>query len=175
MNEISLFDPHLNKFHRDSEIITVEKNIYYWSVMLFIEWIQNMATIKDAQLVRINLNTYLHDASLIWYTSELFNLERVGLQNNENSVKEWCWALKNWFKKSASVVLVSLTSTKYTMTDAQSHWEPSVYVQTILHHAKSVNIDSVENQLTFVYQNIITDLWAFVDPSTGTITVSQFI
>ena len=123
----------------------------------------------------MNLNIYLWGAALAWYTSELFNLERVDLQNNENSVEEWCQTLKNWFKKSAAVTLVSLTSIKYTITDAQNHWEPFIYVQTILCHVKSVNIESVENQLTFIYQNIITDLWAFVNPSTDTITVSQFI
>ena len=61
------------------------------------------------------------------------------------------------------------------MTDAQSHCEPSAYVQTILCHIKSVNINSIENQLTFIYQNIVTDLQAFVDLFTDTITVSQFI
>ena len=58
--------------------------------MLFIERIWDMAMIKGAQLVRINLNTCLHGASLAWYTSELSNLERVGLQNDENGVEEWC-------------------------------------------------------------------------------------
>lgn len=87
-----------------------------------------MVTIKDAQLVRINLNTYLQSAALAWYTSELFNLERVSLQNNENGVKEWCQVLKNWFKKSASVALISLTSIKYIMTDTQSHQELFIYV-----------------------------------------------
>ena len=119
--------------------------------MLSIEWIQNISTIKDAQLVKINLNICLQSASLTWYISELFNLKRIGLQNNENSVKKWCWALKNWFKKSAAVTLISLTFTKYIMTDIKSHCEPFVYVQTILYHAKFANINNIENQLTFIY------------------------
>ena len=44
------------------------------------------------------------------------------------------------------------------MTDAQNHWESSAYVQIILHHVKSVNIESVKNQLIFIYQNIVTNL-----------------
>ena len=89
-DEIGLFDPHLDKSHGDGEIVTVGKDVYYRSVMLFIERIRDMATIKGAQLVRINLNTCLRGASLAWYTSELSNLERVGLQNDENGVEEWC-------------------------------------------------------------------------------------
>ena len=38
-DEISLFDSHLNKSYKDSEIVTVSKDVYYWSVMLFIECI----------------------------------------------------------------------------------------------------------------------------------------
>ena len=89
-DEIGLFDPHLHKSHGDGEIITVGKDVYYRSVMLFIERIWDMATIKGAQLVRINLNTCLCGAALAWYTSELSNLERVGLQNDENGIEEWC-------------------------------------------------------------------------------------
>ena len=151
VNEIDPFNSHLNKSYEEGEIVTVEKNVYYWSVMLFIECIWDMITIKRSQLVRTNLNICLCDVTLVWYISKLFNLERVDFQNNENSVKKWCQTLKNWFKKSAAVTLISLTSIKYTMTDAQNHWESSVYVQIILCHVKSVNIESVENQLIFIY------------------------
>ena len=174
-DEVGLFDPHLDKSHEEGEVVTVSKEIYYWSVMLFIEQIQNITTIKGAQLVWINLNTCLHGSALAWYTSELSNLEWVGLHSDENSVKEWCWALKEQFKELTSVTLFNLTITKYTMADAQSHCEPAVYIQLILQHAKSANIDSVENQLIFVYQNIATELHIFIDSPTSTITVSHFI
>ena len=63
-DKIELFDSHLNKSHEDSEIVTVSKNVYYWSVMLFIECIWDMTTIKEAQLMRTNLNICLWDVSL---------------------------------------------------------------------------------------------------------------
>ena len=74
-----------------------------------------------------------------------------------------------------SVALFNLTITKYIMVNAQSHCESAVYVQSILQHTKSVNIDSVENQLIFAYQNIVTELCIFIDSSMSTITVSHFI
>ena len=151
MNKISLFNPYLNKSYEEGEIITVEKNVYYQSVMLFIKHIWDIIIIKGSQLIRTNLNICLCDAALAWYTSELFNLERVDLWNNKNSVEKWCQALKNWFKKLTAVDLISLTSTKYIMTDVWSHWESAVYVQMILHYVKSANIESVKNQLTFIY------------------------
>ena len=47
-DEIGLLNPHLNKSHGEGEIITVGKDVYYQSVMLFIECIRDMATIKRA-------------------------------------------------------------------------------------------------------------------------------
>ena len=79
MNKISLFNPHLNKSYEEGEIVTVEKNIYYQSIMLFIEHIWDMITIKRSQLVRTNLNICLCNTALVWYISELFNLEKVDL------------------------------------------------------------------------------------------------
>ena len=50
-DEIGLFNPHLDKSHGDSEIATVGKDVYYCSIMLFIERIRDMAMIKGPQLV----------------------------------------------------------------------------------------------------------------------------
>ena len=87
-DEIRLFDLYLDKSYEEEEVITVSKKIYYWSVILFIEWIQNIVTIKKAQLIWINLNTCFCDSALTWYISELFNLEWVDLHSDENNVKE---------------------------------------------------------------------------------------
>ena len=45
----------------------------------------------------------------------------------------------------------------------------------MLLHAKSANIDSVENQLTFAYKGISPELRAFVNSLNNNTTVSQFI
>ena len=87
-DEIRLFDSYLDKSHEEEEVVTVSKKIYYWSVILFIKQIQNITTIKRAQLVQINLNICLYNSALTWYISELFNLEWVDLCSDKNSVKE---------------------------------------------------------------------------------------
>ena len=76
------------------------------------------------------------------------------------------------FKKPASVALANLTSTKYTSADAKIRREPAKYMQSIIRHAKSANINNILNQLMFAYQNLFPELRVFVDsPSTYT-TVS---
>lgn len=173
--DLGFFDPHLDKSYGEGEVVTVGKDTYYRSPILFVERIRDLATVKGAALVRSNLNTALRGSALAWYTAELSNLERVGLRADENGVEEWCSAITKRFKESTGVALHHLTSEKYSLHDARTRREPAAYVQAILRHAKSANIDSVENQLTFAYQGIAAELRAFVDPPTSTSTIASFI
>ena len=78
----------LDKSYGEGEVVTVGKDVYYRSVILFVERIKDLASVKGATLVRSNVNTCLRGAALTWYTAELSNLERVGLRADENDVKE---------------------------------------------------------------------------------------
>ena len=78
----------LDKSYGKGKVVTVGKDVYYRSVILFIERIKDLASVKGAILVRSNINTYLRGIALTWYTAELSNLERVGLRADENDVKE---------------------------------------------------------------------------------------
>ena len=47
---------------------------------------------------------------------------------------------------------------KYTLHDVKTRRKLIIYIQIILYHIKSINIDNVKNQLTFIYQNIAVEL-----------------
>ena len=173
--DLGYFDPMLDKSYGEGEVVTVGKDVYYRSVILFVERIKDLASVKGATLVRSNVNTCLRGAALTWYTAELSNLERVGLRADENDVKEWCDALTKRFKQPTGVALTQLTSEKYTLHDARTRREPASYVQAILRHAKAANFNEVEHQLTFAYQGIAAELRAFIDPPRAGITIASFI
>ena len=173
--DLGYFDPHLDKSYGEGEIVTVGKDLYFRSVILFIERIKDIAAVKGDALVRTNLNTSLRGAALKWYTAELSNLERTGLRNDPRGVEEWCNALLARFKELPGVALSHLTSEKYTLADARARREPADYVQAIIRHAKSANIDAVVNQLTFAHQGIAAELRVFIDPPSPTTTVASFI
>ena len=86
--ELGYFDPYLDKSYGEGEIITVKKNMYYRSVILFVERIHDLATVKGEAIVRTNINTYFRGSALAWYTSELSNLERRGLRVEGSGVEE---------------------------------------------------------------------------------------
>ena len=64
---------------------------------------------------------------------------------------------------------------KYTFHDVKTRREFTIYVQIILYHIKSTNINNVKNQLTFIYQNIIAKLRAFVNSSSFITIITFFI
>lgn len=173
--DMGYFDLHLDKLYGESEIVSVGKDIYYRNVILFVERIRDLASVKGAALIRSNINITLGGSALAWYTAELSNIERIGFRADENGVGEWCRALTTRFKESTGVALSHLTSEKYTFHDARTRREPTGYVQAVIRHSKAVNINKVGNQLTFAYQSIAAELRAFIDLPSAFTTVISFI
>ena len=66
---LDYFDPHLDKSHGEGRIITVGKDIYYRSAILFVERIRDLATVKGWSIVRSNLSIALRGSALTWYTA----------------------------------------------------------------------------------------------------------
>ena len=68
-----------------------------------------------------------------------------------------------------------MMDTHYTVKDATNRVEPSVYLQKVIWHAKGANINSVENQLLWVYNNIDLEIKILIDSPTPQTTVAQII
>lgn len=173
--DLEFFDFNLDKSFDNDDVVTVNKNVYFRNVILFIDKVRDLIVIKNSTTVRANINTALRDSALIWYIAELFNLKKIDLRADHNDVKEWCKILLIRFRENFDVALTHLTSEKYTLYDARFKRESSSYVQFVLRHARFANIDSVYNQLIFAYQDITASLRAFVDLSNEFTTIFVFL
>ena len=174
-DEIGFFDPQLDLSFGEGDIVTVGKDIYYRSANVFCERVEDIATIKSADLVKANLNTCFRGAALQWYTTELTAIERQYFRIDPTGVKGWISAIKNRFKVPISDALSSLTTTKYTTYHARIRYEPSAYVQTMLRHAQNADMLSVGTQLMWAWQGIAPELRVFIDAPMNTTTVTSFI
>ena len=134
----------LNKSYGKGKVVTVGKDVYYRLVILFIERIKDLASVKGAILVRSNINTCLRGAALTQYTAELSNLERVGLRADENDIKEQYNTLTKRFKQATGIALSQLILEKYTLYNTRTKREPASYIQAILRYAKAANFNNVE-------------------------------
>ena len=65
MENINFFDLNLLTNYDESEVVLVEKKLYYRNIILFIKRIEDLVIIKKYELVRANLNTYLRKITLI--------------------------------------------------------------------------------------------------------------
>ena len=54
----------LNKSYGKGKVITVGKDVYYRLVILFIERIKDLASVKGTILIRSNINTCLRGTAL---------------------------------------------------------------------------------------------------------------
>ena len=85
--------------------MTIGKELYYRLVILFIDKIADLVTVKLVVLVRANINICLRRVILLWYMLELNDVKRSGLRNNIDGVNLWIKSLKRRFKVLITVVL----------------------------------------------------------------------
>ena len=121
--ELGFFDLYLTNSLGLGDIMTINKELYYRLVILFIDRIADLATVKPVALVRANINIYLRGITLSWYILELNNAKRSDLRNNINDIKLWIKSLKRRFKMLITVALQQLTTIKYIINDVRNRNE----------------------------------------------------
>lgn len=121
--DLSYFDSQLDMAHREGEIISVGKDIYYRNVMLFVQRFQSLVIFKRAALVKANVTTSLQGSTLEWYTSELSDFNHDALNNNPR-IKSWINTLFHRLKVPTSVALGLLTDESYLLKDVWARYPP---------------------------------------------------
>ena len=96
--ELGFFDLYLTNSLGLRDVVTVDKKLYYRLIILFIDRIVDLITIKPAALMRANINIYLRKIVLLWYMLELNDPKRLNLRNNIDGVNLWIKILKRRFK-----------------------------------------------------------------------------
>ena len=84
--DLGYFNPHLDRAHREGEIVSVGKDVYYRNVVLFLQRLQSFVIFRGASLVKANIATSLQGSALEWYISKLSDFDRDAL-NNDPGVK----------------------------------------------------------------------------------------
>ena len=153
----------------------ISKKLYYRLIILFINRIINLATIKPAALVKANINICLRKITLLQYILELNNAKRSDLRNDINDVNLQIKNLKRRFKILITVTLQQLTTTKYIINNIRNRNEPAEYVQLILRHVKTAGFDITYNQLSWAYQNLAPALRLNIDPLSEYISIKKFV
>ena len=86
MEELGFFDLYLTSSLGLENIMIINKKLYYRLVILFIDRIADLATIKPVILIKTNINIYLREVALLWYILKLNNAKKSSLRNNINDI-----------------------------------------------------------------------------------------
>lgn len=173
--DIGFFDPDLDESHGKGDCVQVGNHTYWRNVFLFTDAVKDNAQGERQAVVRQNLNTCLRGSALAWYTSELDNLQRLGLRYAEDGVDEWVKALVQRFKEAPNVAMRKLNAEKYTVADARNNKNVRSYVTTVMRHARAVELDKPIQQLSQAYNNLDPQLRPFVNRPNHATTVREFM
>jgi hypothetical protein len=170
--EVGYFDPSYPSTD-DSPIVTEHGSVFYRDVYIFVDRLEDLVSFKGEAAVRELVPSCLRGSALIWYTTELTDLEKRGLRNA--TVKDWGETLIATFKEQTSIALQNLQSERYTVADARKQIHPRTYVQKVLRYAKAAQMTSVHNQLTLAWNNLDIEFKAQVSAPSPTTTVGSFL
>ena len=172
MRDVGYFDPNSDV---DPVEVKNDKQIYH-NVFAFTNRIRVKSTTMGAATLRENLESCLLGMADRWYTEELSHLTRVGLQNNNKDVKEWCKALETRFRDPPSRALAMLESLRYTINDVRRRKDPINYIQNVVLHRKNAEIATDDrSQVLLAYEHMDGELHLHLPPPTDKSTIEDLI
>lgn len=80
--KLGYFDSHLDKTHKESEVVLIKKDVYYKNMVLFMEHLQSLVTFRNVVFIKANIFISFHNSALKWYTLEFSNFDQDALNNN---------------------------------------------------------------------------------------------
>jgi hypothetical protein len=148
-DEIEFFDSNIDD---DDSVVNVDRHVFYKNIYAFVDRLKNMITIREDDKLRTILSQCFRDAVLIWHFIELFDMKKDLLR--QANLASWYQALINRFKERTLATLVTLQSSRYTLTNARAEKNSRIFAQNIFRSAKAANMNSVHNQLTIAWNNL---------------------
>ena len=130
--DISKFNPN-----PDLELTEIKdgQQIYH-NVFAFTNRLHVKAMTMNPALLRNNLDVCLMSQADIWYFIKLNHLLRMSLHTG-TGVDKWCRALEAQFRETSEKTMTALETLRYTVKDVHCHWDPVIFVQSIMLHAQN--------------------------------------
>lgn len=123
---------------RQNEVELVGEEVYYRSIVLFVERIEIMVAFKDVSLVKANISNSLRGSAPEW-CKKLSNFDRNAL-DNDRGMSTWIQTLLLQFKICPDTTLGLLVDAAFLIADVRRRRPPSQYVKTIVRYYVGSNI-----------------------------------
>jgi hypothetical protein len=175
VSDVRFFDSQLNSFYDSDDVVQINRDLYYKNVYFFVKRVKDAMIMSNAEIVRTNLSICLRETTQVWYTEDLSDLEKKTLRTFDDDADHWCNALLKKFKKFVAFALNYLIIERYTLNDVRANRDISSFVFQIMRHAKVVNIADLHDQLTWVYNAIVSKLIKDINSFDENISIMMFL
>ncbi len=170
VDEIEFFDSNVDDV---DSIINAKRHVFYKNIYAFVNRLKNMINIREENKLRTILSQCFRNAALIWHFIELSDVKKDLLR--QINLIFWYQVMINRFKKFTSLILFVLQNFKYTLSDARTEKEFRFFAQQIFRSIKTVNMNSIHNQLTIVWNNLDWQFRANISKSTVITFIRKFL
>lgn len=169
--DLAYFDPDYESEHNES-IVSAGRHIYYRDMFVWIDHIKDLVRTHGEEEVRPMITQAFRGGALIWYSTELSELEKDLLR--EATMERWYQALTRRFKQKGPEAQEALDNCSYSLQDAKNGRTPRSYVQDIIRHAKATQLP-LYNQLLLAYTKMHYKFRIHLTEPVSTTTLSNFL
>ena len=158
----------------DSAVKTVSNQTHYRDVLVFVDRLKDLVTLKGEEVIRANIHASLRGSALAWYTSELSEFERQSIRHMplENG---WFLMLRQRFKMRPSQALMKLADTTFSSSEVRAGKSVRSFAQSIFRYAQAAEITSTFNQITQAWSKLSPQLRRDIPEPTPTTTITEFL
>ena len=133
-------------------VVNASKHVFYKNVFVFIKRLKNLVKQHDDEIVERLVIFCLRDFVLIWYFVEINDFMRILFRDARFDI--WCKILITRFKIRISIALAQLTSQIYFLTNLKQNTISKIWIQQMFHYIKAIEIKSIYNQLTLIWNRL---------------------
>jgi hypothetical protein len=170
VNEIKFFDSNIDD---DDSIVNINRHVFYKNIHVFIDRLKDMIAIREDDKLRIVLSQCFRDAALIWHFIELSDMKKDLLRSI--NLTSWYQVMINRFKKRTLLILFVFQNFKYTLNDARTEKDLRLFAQQIFRSIKTVNMNSIHNQLMIAWNNLDWQFRANISKSSVITFIRKFL
>ena len=174
--DVGFFDPQYEPGN-NAPVLNAGKHVYYQDVYVFVDRLKDVADIKPNTYAALKnlIPACLRGSALIWYSVELTELEKKLLRNTASDLQQWYTTLIDRFKIRTLVAMAKIATLIYTPQDIRKGTHPRVFIQNMLHLAKSANITLTHSQLLTVWNAFHMNIRRDIPEPKVTTTLNQFL
>ena len=169
--DLEYFDPEFESEHNEA-IVSSGRHVYYRDMFVWIDHLKNLCKIHGEDEVRPKVTQAFRGGVLIWYFTELSDLEKDLLR--DAFMERWYQVIDKRFREKGSEAQKVLDRCLYTLQDARSERTPRAYVQNIIRHVKTTGL-SLYNQLLLAYTKMHYKFRVHLSESSVSTSLSVFL